>query len=1500
MKILSKKLSKYIISVILVLALLIGASSGILNNNQKDNNTFFPSLPTALASPPLPGGGVPMQVVGGFSHSLALLSNGTVWSWGYNGDGQLGVDIEDDYSNIPIKINISGVIAISAGTYHSLALKNDGTVWAWGSNGYGQLGDGTTATRHTPVKVNNLTDVIAINAGAYHSLALRSNGTVWAWGNNGNGQLGDNTTTQRTSPVQVKGLNNSGFLTGIATISTGNSHSLALKNDGTVWAWGWNINGQLGDGTTTQRTTPVQVSTLTSVTDISAGGGHNLAIKNDGTVWAWGANSSGQLGDNTTTQKTSPVQVKGLNNSGFLTDVTDISAGSHSLAVKSDGTAWAWGPNAYGQLGDSTTTQRNTPVQVNNLTDVTTISAFIEHSLAVKSDDTIWAWGYNGSGQLGIGNTTNSNTPKLVDSLAALMSSSPPVQIAAGVNHSLVLLDNGTVWAWGRNNSGQVGNGTTTNSASLARAGSLTDIIAISAGDSHSLALKSDGTVWAWGSNSSGQLGVNTYFTVINTPIQVSNLTGIIAISAGNNHSLALKSDGTVWAWGYNGYGQLGNSTTNSSSTPVQVKSSLLGISNLTGITAISAGASYSLALKNDGTVWSWGNNNYGQLGNGSNTQRNYAVQVSNLSGITAISAGGGHSLALKNDNTVWAWGYNGGGQLGNGSTSNSYTPVQVKGLNNSGFLTGITTISAGGSHSLALKSDGTVWAWGYNYYGQLGDGNGGDWSDYSYTPVQVKGLNGSGFLTGITAISAGNNHNLTLKSDSTAWAWGSNQYGQLGDGTSTDKSTPVQVNLIRYIRYLTFEQTSYQLASPQSGLTTTTVQAVGVDVDYQPLTGLNVTYSLSGTYTDVTINSSTGLITITSLAPAGTVNIVASYDGMTAKASLVLTTAGLTTAQRYGIQVASGYNHSMVLLKDGSVWTWGDNQYGQLGIGNTTSSNIAVQVTSLTNVIAIAAGQYHSLALKSDGTVWAWGYNQYGRLGDGTVTQRTSPVQVKGPNNSGFLTDVIAISAGENHSLALKNDGTAWSWGYNNYGQLGDGTTTQRTSPVQVKGLNNSGFLTDVTDISAGGSHSLALKNDNTVWAWGYNYSGQLGDGTTTQRTTPVQVKGLNNSGFLTDITAINAGGGHSLALKNDGTVWAWGANGYGQLGDGNYTQRTSPVQVKGLNGLGFLTDVTDISAGGIYSLALKSDGTVWAWGQNTNGQLGDGTTTTRYAPVQVKGPNNSGFLTDAVAISAGNIHSLALQSNGAAWAWGSNNVYQLGTMNTTNSNTPVRTVGLPKLLHLASINFNQPSYQLNIPKNGQDTIVTQAVGMDSEGNPVGQLNITYSLDNTYSGVSINPSTGLITVTRFASAGTVGIIASYDNLIATADLVLTSANAGSGVNANGLYTVNLYAQDISSFNNIVFTLTYDPLVLEVTDLCALTYQKETTTGPILGTDITILSFTSGTITFNIDKSIPQGLVFSGLLNALSFKALTDDTTTLTLSDSSNQNVNLSLTVMAV
>lgn len=699
------------------------------------------------------------------------------------------------------------------------------------------------------------------NITAHHTIfASFAPRVLWSWGHNIYGQLGNGTTTNSSVPVQAS-------ISDVTKISAGDYYNLAITTNNYVWGWGSNSFGQLGNGTYSPTLIPVETSTVANA--IASGGYHSLALNSDGTVKAWGYNYYGQLGNGTTSGSNIPAQVTGL------TGITAISAGTHhNLALKADGTVYAWGWNYYGQLGDGTTSNRNVPVQITGLTGVVAIAVGNYHNLALKSDGTVWAWGNNSYGQLGDGTTINSSTPVQVGGLTGATA------LTVGGYHNLALKSDGTVWAWGDNGIGQLGTGNFNRSSIPVQVTGLTGVIKVAAGFVHSLALKQDGTVYAWGENYYGQLGNgNTNYS--NIPVQTSSLTGVISIAGGERHSVALKSDGTVWTWGNNTDGALGNGSRMGISVPAYA--------NMSGdITSVSAGWYYSMALKSNGTVWQWGSIN------GSKNP----TQVAGLTGVTSVTAGWYHSMALKSDGTVWTWGNNNNGQLGNGTTAYSSNPVQAN------SLTGVIAIAGGGGHSLAIKPDGTVWAWGYNGYGQLGNGN----TTNSSVPVQVSGL------TGVIAVSAGDCHSLALKSDGTVWAWGANWAGQLGNNTTIASSTPIQIPGLMAVTAVSCGG-SHNLALKSNGSVWTW--------------GDNYYGQLGN----------------------GTTNV----------SKIPVQINGLTGVSR----IASGVSHSLALKSDQTVWGWGYNWSGQLGNASYNNCTTPVQVTELTGASAIAAGGYHSLAIK-------------------------------------------------------------------------------------------------------------------------------------------------------------------------------------------------------------------------------------------------------------------------------------------------------------------------------------------------------------------------------------------------------------------------------------------------------------------------------------------------------------------------------------------------------
>ena len=708
------------------------------------------------------------------------------------------------------------------------------------------------------------------------------------------------------------------------------------------------------------------------------------------------------------------------------------------------------------------------------------------------------------------------------------------------------------------------------------------------------------------------------------------------------------------------------------------------------------------MALKSDGTVWTWGKNNYGQLGDGTTVNRTSAVQVGSLTNIIAIAAGGNHALALRSDGTVWAWGSNNGileyGQLGNGTTTNSSVPVQVKGAGGTGFLTNIIAIAAGREHSVALKADGTVWNWGSDEYGTLGDDSNYGAGFYSTTPVQMDNTGYWWPLPSDKVVAIAASQNITLVKASSTAAWGFiNFYGDAPDCQAANACAPTAP----------YPTSSWgnNIVAFSAGITHTLVLFSDGTLG---ACGDNA-YGQLGDGTNTGSGSNSGAPTLVS---------------------------GLTL--NYITGIAGTGNKSVQMNADGSVCNCGRNTLGQLGDNSTADKNTPVKVLNLSFIVSVAGGDEYAVVAAMDTAIYTWGENNNGQLGNGTVGG-FSGVPVKANNGS----SVIALAGGYEYAVSLRGDGTVWSWGDDFYGQLGDGTTLDKSVPVQVGGLSN------IVAVAAGSYHSIALRSDGTVLSWGRNLYGQLGDNTTVQKTAPVQVLGPGGVGMLNNIVAIAAGSYFSLAVRADGTVWAWGYNLSGQLGDNTLVNKSVPVQVLGFGGAGVLNNIYTVAAGSLHGIALRSDGTVWSWGNNTNGQLGDGSTTNRSTPVQASG------MTDIIGIAGGTGHSVIRRSDAVVFAAGQNTYGQLGNASNTNSSvfvqmspcgtaTPVQWISftaqpLPdksvRLNWSAASEINNDHFVMQRIREGEDWEEVGIVSTNSDNRTQQQYSFTNK--NPHSGTS-------------------------------------------------------------------------------------------------------------------------------------------------------------------
>ena len=966
-------------------------------------------------------------------------------------------------------------------------------------------------------------------------------------------------------------------------IETGKDFALAMGSDGNLYSWGNTTNGALGRETNqTPENRPGIVTPPTGVrfTQFSAGTDHSLALGSDGNLYSWGNNSSGQLGTGSTDYSPHSTPSKGSMPADG-TKFTQISAGDdYSLAMGTDGNLYSWGSNGTGALGRETNqTPENRPGIVTPPTGVrfTQFSTGSGFSLALGSDGNLYSWGNNGTGELGIGGADSNqhNTPSK-GSMPA--DGTKFTQISAGYYHSLAMGTDGNLYSWGDNSLDQLGRALTNalNDGTPRKVNPPTGVprfTQVIAGGDNSLGLGWDGNLYSWGDNSKGQLGRSASSTQDGTPRRVAMPAGI-TITQGRieggylgGYALGLGSDGNLYSWGDNSSRQLAR--TPASATPANLPG-MVAFPESPRPTGVSFGGTAGTNLTaNTGGTWSvitpphaggktdvavsWSRNGQQPDAHLDYTYINPHTVTFNSDGGNPVpdpqritigkqatrptsspakagflfdgwflkDAKGGSNVAYDFSQPVtaditlvahWSPADTGGwsispskGNVMGGQQATITPPKLSRGIR-------FNQISASlliNNFSVGVASDGNAYAWGNNEYGQLGQGN--SVRIPQKTPVKVPLPDGvaSGFT--YTQVAAGGNHVLAVGSDGIVYAWGANDHGQLGNG-SLNANTP---------------QTS---PLPVKG------------ADSQPFKA---------------------------------------------------------------VQVSAGYADSAAISPDGRVYTWGSEYNGTSTWGSSKRTPILAKDPDGSgqglHAVQVSVNYSFIMALDADGNVYSWGFNNDGQLGNGTIEEdynqkyAADPARVPDPKDTSKAFKAVQISAGSHHALAIGQDGAAWAWGFNNFGQLGNGTITNQPRPKQVGNPTNSSQPFQVAQINAGTLHSLAVDQNGTAWAWGWNVYGQLGDGTTSNRSTPTRVLPPTGQGSAgTGLATARTSGGyfHSLAIGRDGNAYAWGDNQYGELGNGSATQSSTPTPVA-FNSVLLITGVKFDQAA-VGSLQQNADGSV------------------------------------------------------------------------------------------------------------------------------------------------------------------------------------------------------------------------------------------------------------------------------------------------------------------
>ena len=822
------------------------------------------------------------QISSGFGHTCALTEGGNVKCWGLGESGELGHQwgtrsipefvpdfLENGqpkpvsvsmissipipygfFSAIPINVDtsledpssLSQIKTVSSGSSHTCALTKSGTVKCWGAGSrYGQLGIGELAPSAIPLDVHTslsdsrpLSGIKSISAGHLLTCVLTTSDTVKCWGYGLSGELGNGANSSSSIPVDV---HTSSFdpspLDGIAAISSGR-HICALTIDDTVKCWGYGLSGELGNGANFSSSTPVDVhkslsdpSLLDGITAISSSNSHTCALTAGKHVKCWGNGSEGRLGNGANSSSSTPVDVH-TSSSDFspLGGITAISSSnSHTCALTEGKHVKCWGIREIGGRGSLF---NKTPIDIrvglegsDLLSDITAVSSGGYYTCALRGDSSVKCWGSGKEGKLGIGYIPHYSGPV---SVYRSQEDSPLLEgiraISSGYHHTCALMASSLVKCWG--NFG-LGNGEMPQSltpvdvhTSSSNFSPLSGVIAVSSGyshttgDSHTCVLTREGYVKCWGDGTDGQLGNNKEVSSSLTPVDVhtslsdsSPLGNITAVSSGGNHTCVITRERHVKCWGDGAGGQLGNGQVSSSLTPVDVHTSSSNLSPLSGVIAVSSGSNHTCVLiapegVTGGTAKCWGSKILRDHTETffSSTPVDVHTSSENLSpltGIRGISSGFNHTCLVTIDGIVKCWGRGLKGQLGNGETSNSLDPVDVHtSLSDSSPLNNIAKINVGGDHSCALTTGGIVKCWGSNEYGELGNGEVGGVPAIAPEDVHTS-LTSSHPLSGITDINSGLDHTCALTTGGTVKCWGHHS----GSGSMTLQHSSIPIDVI-------------------------------------------------------------------------------------------------------------------------------------------------------------------------------------------------------------------------------------------------------------------------------------------------------------------------------------------------------------------------------------------------------------------------------------------------------------------------------------------------------------------------------------------------------------------------------------------------------------------------------------------------------------------------------------------------------------------------------
>lgn len=914
-------------------------------------------------------------------------------------------------------------------------------------------------------------------------------------------------------------------------------------------------------------------------------------------IFVNGLNSYGQLGNGNTTNSTLLSSL-----STEYSSITDISCGFSHSAFINDGKVYTFGRNNYGQLGDDTNTDRTSPILVPDHSsgftneNIIFVECGYDHTILIKqegSDKIRYVFGRNNYGQLGNNSTSNRDYPSKQDWGQTIFT-----KVACGQDHSITLLENGKAYSYGRNDYGQLGHGDVvtphTHPTTGSQIGSYTDITHIACGQYHSAIIRSDGggTLYTFGYNVNGQLGDGTT-TNRSSPTLISGHTGIIDVKCGESFTIFLKSDGSLYSFGYNIDGQLGRALNYSTFLATEIPGKILSIPN---ISKFECGLDYTIVLTNDGLVYTFGSNNYSKLGFYDSIDRFYfPTQLTDLKNISLVGTGSNHILFYKSSSIITNTNSNNvmiGTECGTATIDNKYSAI-----NNTYIGDNCGKVNIDGSFNIGIG------------YKCLFNNTSGNYNTILGTECLYSNIK--------------NNYNTAIGYKCL--------YSNTADGNTSIGFECSYFNTTGYnnvsIGYHNFRgQSSYLESNNNTLIGYKCGEEVSGSCSNNIMIGYNCGTNITNANKNILVGDECGKFiskpTNKVIKSCGSNSFGGLGYGLTSAIEknlkrVLLINETIKNNSFTITKIINGQYHTAILLSNKNLYLCGRNNEGQLGNGTTTDIYQPTLFTTYTDITDVACGTSHTIILRDNGTAYSFGLNTFGQLGHGNTTSPISTPTIV----SGGYTDISKVFCGNNNTAIIRGTGASakvWMFGENEDGELGDGTTTDRNSPTLV--VNNGGsdnFTNDnIESVAVGSSHTLVLRS-GVVFAFGKGDDGRLGLNSTTDYDEPKLVLNVTSGFTNTNVTHIAAGAGHSVVRRSDGKVYTFGNNFHGQLGDGTNVDKSVATEVSG-----DYTDVTNIQAGADHTVLLRSaeSGSVYTFGRNNNGQLGDGTLYNRATPIKIQ----------------------------------------------------------------------------------------------------------------------------------------------------------------------------------------------------------------------------------------------------------------------------------------